>query len=576
MALNPWHKEYDIISSQLSPEMMGEACTNHLCTKGFCVVDSGITPEQCAQALEDIRDMDNNMGKFSTPAALIAEGLFGQEGSSRIAEMDAPGELSTDGPTIRKLDELMTDVSLQVNDYLLGFLEMDCRTRTHGLVHETDTALSEVPDMIEREASMWLNTFVRAKVLIMICLGPTKGTLELRPFNDAEAEAVELETNPGTMIVLRSDALYHRHYAHGKVYLLTSYLLEPKHFDKRTCHQASRKMTPVARAIDTWCLDRLAVLKSAQDFGEDLRDLPMDFRKAMNQVCFKGQRVAIRSCGAKLPTTYNASTWYSGLTSGPDLLMEISVARWDHTEFFDADPEGWRNGKTFSKHCAFVDGIDMFDNRLFGLSPAESSSMDPHQTNVLEVGYEALFRCGYKKKTIMNTVGGVYVGSSVTDWGFVPKSGAVSAASATGSSPSITSNRFSFCLGLKGPSLTVDSEGASGLLAVHLGSEGVLDKGRGVPNAYSVAGGVHFNLSAAWWPQLQAAGQTTMPPLTTGASPNKLRMSQSMGALSDGRAMTAGGPLAGGRSGGLQDDQSRFASSLGFAGSNGQGTPLRG
>jgi len=72
------------------------------------------------------------------------------------------------------------------------------------------------------------------------------------------------------------------------------------------------------------------------------------------------------------------------------------------------------------------------------------------------------------------------------------------------------------------------------------------------------------------------AAQGQMPPLNGGASPNKMRMSQSMGALSDGRAATAGGPLAGGRShGGFMDEQSRFASSMGFA-SSGQGTPARG
>lgn len=505
MAMDPWHKEHDLcIGDQLTTDNLGESACSHLATKGFCVVDAGLHSEDLSKALTDIEEMDS-MGKFITPASLIAEGLFGQEGSSRIAEMDAPGDLSTDGEHIRKIDEMMTDVCTSVNDFLIAALDMDCRTRTHGLVHETDTGLSEIPDLDEKQASTWLNTFVRAKVVLIVCLGPSKGTLELRPFDDDEAEAVEIPTTPGTMIILRADALWHKHFAHGKVNLLTCHLLEPKHFDKRTSHQASRKMTPVARAIDNWCLARLQVLKSAQEHGQDLGDLPMDFRKAMNQVCFKGQRVAIRSCGGKLASTYDTKQWYTGLTAGPDFMLPIGQHRWDHTQFFDPDPEGWRNGKTFVRHCCFVEGIDLFDNKLFGLSPAESTSMDPHQTNILECGYEAMFRCGYKKKTIMNTVGGVYVGATNTDWQFVPKS-CCSASCATGSSPSITSNRFSFCLGLKGPSLTIDSEGASGLMAVHLGAEGVLDKGRGVPNAYSLSGSVHFSLGPYWWPQLQAAG----------------------------------------------------------------------
>jgi hypothetical protein len=73
------------------------------------------------------------------------------------------------------------------------------------------------------------------------------------------------------------------------------------------------------------------------------------------------------------------------------------------------------------------------------------------------------------------------------------------------------------------------------------------------------------------------APQNTQMPALGPASPQKLRMSQSMGALQDQtRASTAGGPLPGARSSGFADDQSRFASSLGFASSNGQGTPQRG
>jgi len=61
---------------------------------------------------------------------------------------------------------------------------------------------------------------------------------------------------------------------------------------------------------------------------------------------------------------------------------------------------------------------------------------------------------------------------------------------------------------------------------------------------------------------------TMMPPLTAGASPNKMRMSQSTSALPDGRAATAGGPLNGGRNSG-------FDASNGFAGSD-RGAPSRG
>ena len=41
--------------------------------------------------------------------------------------------------------------------------------------------------------------------------------------------------------------------------------------------------------------------------------------------------------------------------------------------------------------------MDLFDNKMFGITPAEARIMDPQQRVVLEVGYEALFSAGYKR-----------------------------------------------------------------------------------------------------------------------------------------------------------------------------------
>merc|ERR1740139_2110995 len=59
---------------------------------------------------------------------------------------------------------------------------------------------------------------------------------------------------------------------------------------------------------------------------------------------------------------------------------------------------------------------------------------------------------------------------------------------------------------MKGPSLTVDTEAASSLSAVFLGAEGVMSKGRGVVNPYSLSGGVAYWLAPWWIPQMQATG----------------------------------------------------------------------
>lgn len=175
------------------------------------------------------------------------------------------------------------------------------------------------------------------------------------------------------------------------------------------------------------------------------------------------------------------------------------MKRWDVGTYFDPDPEMWRHGKSYLRHGSFADGLELFDCRFFSLSPAEASGMDPHQRVVLEVGYEACHRSGLNKKKLMNSRGGVYLGSGGTIFSMISE-----VSGATGAAASINSNRFSFCLGMKGPSMTIDTEGSSSLSAAYLGAEGVLEKGRGVHNDFSLAGGIHWILGTVWWPQLQA------------------------------------------------------------------------
>eukprot|EP00971_Amphidinium_carterae_P243885 4843181-Amphidinium_carterae.1 len=88
--------------------------------------------------------------------------------------------------------------------------------------------------------------------------------------------------------------------------------------------------------------------------------------------------------------------------------------------------------------------------------------MDPHQRHILEVAYEILEKHGMEQATIQGSHCGVYLGMSHhTDWDYTESDagcgeskGAVYAG--TASATAIASNRVSFCLGMKGPSMTLD------------------------------------------------------------------------------------------------------------------------
>eukprot|EP00964_Phaeocystis_antarctica_P024070 scaffold13467_cov51-Phaeocystis_antarctica.AAC.2 len=62
------------------------------------------------------------------------------------------------------------------------------------------------------------------------------------------------------------------------------------------------------------------------------------------------------------------------------------------------------------RHGGFLQQAELFDNRFFGISPAEAGVMDPQQRLLLERGYEALHTGGLRKDSLMGSATGVFVG----------------------------------------------------------------------------------------------------------------------------------------------------------------------
>eukprot|EP00443_Scrippsiella_acuminata_P099161 CAMPEP_0115757882 /NCGR_PEP_ID=MMETSP0272-20121206/98651_1 /TAXON_ID=71861 /ORGANISM="Scrippsiella trochoidea, Strain CCMP3099" /LENGTH=287 /DNA_ID=CAMNT_0003203407 /DNA_START=182 /DNA_END=1042 /DNA_ORIENTATION=+ len=283
------------------------------------------------------------------------------------------------------------------------------------------------------------------------------------------------------MIFLRADLMSHKHFAHSSSYILSCFLLSAQPMGSKEERAQSSISAPWTQELEAWTIQRLQELKEEEAASGLQAHLPEGWRSAMDH--------------------WSLAPWHTGQVAGSDLVTSIPLMRWDHAMYHDPDPESWRSMKSCLNHSSFCDGLELFDCRFFNLSPMESKGMDPHQRQVLEVGYEACHRAGYKKGKLMNAVAGVYLGSSSTIFGMVAEVGG-----ATGGAASINSNRFSFCLGMKGPSMTIDTDASSSLTAVHLGAEAVIQKGRGVLNVFSLSGGVYFTLGHVWWPQMQAAG----------------------------------------------------------------------
>ncbi|MFG3282503.1 type I polyketide synthase [Streptomyces sp. NPDC048111] len=152
-----------------------------------------------------------------------------------------------------------------------------------------------------------------------------------------------------------------------------------------------------------------------------------------------------------------------------------------------------RDGRT-GRWAGFLTGKDEFDAEFFGITPREADAMDPQQRLALELAWEALEDARLVPHRLGGTRTGVFVGVINDDYAtLVRRTGpaAISGLTAAGLHRAMTANRLSYLLGLRGPSLTVDSAQSSSLLAVHLACESL----RRGESTLAVATGVNLILA---------------------------------------------------------------------------------
>jgi len=488
---------------------VGQIVSSHLASKGFCVVETTLGMDVLGQAVKDVAVIESD-GVLRRPPELIVDGLLGPHGSARIAHLGGPADNAVYGGALgtglQQVDEAIADMAGHVGAYCDEVLGFESRSRTYSVLHESGALVGEAPELTEADASMWMYPFTNGAIMCVLAMGPDVGTLELKPF-DAEAQTYSFDLRPGSMVLLRSDAMAARYTSMGRGFLVSCFFIaaaiRPDKFDEPA-------MNPVATRLNDWATERLDRLKDEEKEDERL-DVPRDWIIAMNRQCFKGQHMAVRGMASRMPVSWDEHEFFSASYAGVDYLTEVPLIRWDHSHRYNADPESWRMNQTFTRHFAMIDGCELFDNKIFALTPAESKVMDPHQRVVLENGYEALIKGGYKKGQIMNSTGGMYLGfgTGTSDFNYMERNNDASAEGsfgATGGSAAICSNRFSFCLGMRGPSITIDAEDAASLVSIHLGCEGLQRRGRLTVNFFSLVGGIKLNLSPYFWPQRQAMG----------------------------------------------------------------------
>ncbi|MEV4847806.1 type I polyketide synthase, partial [Micromonospora matsumotoense] len=190
--------------------------------------------------------------------------------------------------------------------------------------------------------------------------------------------------------------------------------------------------------------------------------------------------VAVVGLSCRLPGASDPEAFWALLRDGTDAVTDPPADR--------------RVAGQRVRRGGFLDAVDLFDPEFFGISTREAAAMDPQQRLVLELSWEALENARIVPAALAGSRTGVFVGAIGDDYAtLLHQRGpdAVGPHTVTGLNRGIIANRVSYTLGLRGPSVTVDSAQSSALVAVHLAAESV----RRGESEIAVAGGVNLNLA---------------------------------------------------------------------------------
>ena len=196
--------------------------------------------------------------------------------------------------------------------------------------------------------------------------------------------------------------------------------------------------------------------------------------------------IAIVGMACRFPGAPDLSAYWRLLKAGDD---RVTDGRRDPGPWSgivgdpSAEDPSYRRG-------GFVEGLDLFDARFFGIRPIEARMMDPRQRMLLETSWHALEDAGIDPGPLKGSRAGVFAGLGGSEYrDLIAAAGKDD--SYLGTAASVAIGRIAFALGLMGPAVPLDMTCASSLVAVHQAAaslrQGEVD--------LALAGGVHVILS---------------------------------------------------------------------------------
>lgn len=194
----------------------------------------------------------------------------------------------------------------------------------------------------------------------------------------------------------------------------------------------------------------------------------------------------------RFPGANTTSEYWQNLVDGVESITWLSE---EDLAASGVPPREFRHPH-YVKAAFLIEDMEYFDARFFGYTPRESEVRDPQGRWFLETCYAAVQDSGYdvgRLGGLVAVVGGM--ANNLYGEHYVKRNAALSAAVGpmaigVGSAPDYLATTVSYRLGLRGPSISVQTACSTSLLAVHIASQ-LLRSGE---CDYALAGGAQVEL----------------------------------------------------------------------------------
>ena len=197
--------------------------------------------------------------------------------------------------------------------------------------------------------------------------------------------------------------------------------------------------------------------------------------------------IAIVGMACRFPGAPDIATYWRQLQAGYDA---VTNGRQDNG-IWTGTADYPKTGDNAWGHGGFIEDIDRFDARFFGLTPIGTRMMDPQQRLLLETSWRALEDAGIDPESLRGSRTGVYAGIATSEYRDLMLMADSESFNYLGTASSMAVGSIAFKLGLIGPAIPVMLNCAASLVAVQHAVTG-LQKGE---VDLALCGGVNAILS---------------------------------------------------------------------------------